>query len=61
MTDNSSRTTLIAGLFVLTGMILLGTLIFEFGTLRHQLRKPYKLYANFLELPNAQLFDTESV
>jgi ABC-type transporter Mla subunit MlaD len=52
MTDKSSRTTLIAGLFVLTGMILLGTLIFEFGTLRHHLRKPYKLYANFLDAQN---------
>ena len=52
MNDNSSRTTLIAGLFVLTGMILLGTLIFEFGTLRHHLRKPYKLYANFLDAQN---------
>jgi len=52
MNDKSSRTTLIAGLFVLIGIILLGTLIFEFGSLRHRLRKPYTLYANFMDAQN---------
>ena len=49
MNDSSNRTTLIAGVFVLVGLIILGTLIFEFGSLRHRLRKPYVLYANFLD------------
>ena len=52
MKDTSNRTTLIAGLFVLGGLVLLGTLIFQFGTLRHRLREPYVLYANFLDAQN---------
>ena len=52
MKDNSNRTTLVAGLFVLGGLVLLGTLIFQFGTLRHRLRQPYVLYANFLDAQN---------
>ncbi len=52
MNEQSNRTTLIAGLFVLVGLVLLGGLIFEFGTLRHRLRKPYVLYANFLDAQN---------
>ena len=40
MNDTSNRTTLTAGLFVLGGLILLGTLIFQYGTLHHRLRKP---------------------
>ena len=52
MKDNTNRTTLIAGLFVLLGLILLGMLIFNFGTLRHQLRKPYALDVVFLDAQN---------
>lgn len=52
MNDQSNRTTLIAGLFVLCGLCLLGGLIFQFGTVRHQLRKPYQIYANFLDAQN---------
>ena len=52
MNDTSNRTTLTAGLFVLGGLILLGTLIFQYGTLHHRLRKPYQLYANFLDAQN---------
>jgi phospholipid/cholesterol/gamma-HCH transport system substrate-binding protein len=52
MNDSANRTTLTAGLFVLIGLILLGTLIFEFGTLRHQLRKPYDLNAVFMDAEN---------
>ncbi len=52
MNDKSNRTTLIAGLFVLVGLVLLGTLIFEFGSLKHQLRKPYSLNAVFLDAQN---------
>ncbi len=52
MNEKNNRTTLIAGLFVLAGMILMGVLIFKFGTLRHRLRKPYTLYANFLDAQN---------
>ena len=52
MNDKSNRTTLIAGRFVLGGIILFGALIFQFGTLRHRLRQPYTLYANFLDAQN---------
>ena len=52
MNDTSNRTTLIAGLFVLGGLVLLGALIFQLGTLRHRLRDPYVLYANFLDAQN---------
>ena len=52
MNDTSNRTTFIAGLFVLGGLVLIGTLIFQFGTLRHRLREPYVLYANFLDAQN---------
>lgn len=52
MNENSNRTTLIAGLFVLGGLVLLGALIFNFGTLKHRLREPYMLYANFLDAQN---------
>lgn len=52
MNDKTNRTTLIAGLFVLVGLVLLGSLIFEFGTLRHRLRKPYALEAVFLDAQN---------
>lgn len=50
--DKTQRTTFIAGLFVLAGLILAGALIFQFGTLRHRLRQPYTLYANFLDAQN---------
>ena len=52
MNENSHRTTLTAGLFVLVGLVLLGALIFNFGGLRHRLREPYKIYANFLDAQN---------
>lgn len=52
MNDTSNRTTLVAGLFVLCGLILLGTLIFQFGTLRHHFREPYRVYVNFLDAQN---------
>ncbi len=52
MKETPERTTLIAGFFVLIGLILLGTLIFEFGTLRHRLRKPYALEAVFMDAQN---------
>lgn len=52
MKDTPNRTTLIAGLFVLVGLVLLGTLIFEFGTLKHRLRKPYALEVVFLDAQN---------
>ena len=52
MNENTNRTTLVAGIFVFVGLVLLGGLIFEFGTLRHRLRKPYVLYANFLDAQN---------
>ncbi|MES2708039.1 MAG: MlaD family protein [Verrucomicrobiota bacterium] len=52
MNDQSNRTTLIAGIFVLCGLSLLGGLIFQFGTLRHRMRQPYQIYANFLDSQN---------
>lgn len=52
MNDHPSRTTFIAGLFVLCGLCLLGGLIFQFGTLRHRMRQPYQIYANFMDAQN---------
>lgn len=50
--EKSKRATLIAGVFVLLGMVLFGSLVFQFGSLRHRLRKPYALYVNFLDAQN---------
>lgn len=52
MTEQSNRTTLIAGLFVLCGLCLLGVLIFQFGSIRHELRKPYRIFVNFMDAQN---------
>ena len=52
MADNPQRTQLIAGIFVLCGIILLGGLVLEFGPLRHWMRKPYTIHANFADAQN---------
>ncbi len=48
----SKRTSLLAGIFVLCGLILLGGLILEFGPLQHRMRKPYTLNATFADAQN---------
>ncbi|RYD35529.1 MAG: MCE family protein [Verrucomicrobiaceae bacterium] len=52
MKDQSRHTTLIAGIFVFCGLCLLGGLIFQFGSLRHRMREPYKIYVNFMDAQN---------
>ena len=52
MADTSKRTQLIAGIFVLCGLVLLGGLILEFGPLRHWLRRPYTIHAVFSDAQN---------
>ena len=47
MADNPQRTQLIAGIFVLCGIVLLGGLVLEFGPLRHWMRRPYTVHAFF--------------
>lgn len=47
MAEPKSRTTLIAGIFVLCGIVLLGGLVLEFGPLQHKMRKPYRIYLVF--------------
>jgi len=51
MAESNQRTQLVAGIFVLCGIILLGGLIMEFGPLQHRFRKPYTIHAIF---PDAQ-------
>ena len=52
MTETPRRTQLVAGIFVLCGIILLGGLILEFGPLRHWMRKPYTIHAVFADAQN---------
>jgi ABC-type transporter Mla subunit MlaD len=47
MAESNNRTTLIAGIFVLCGVVLLGGLIMEYGPLQHWMRKPYSVHAVF--------------
>ena len=52
MAESNKRTQIIAGIFVLCGLVLLGGLILEFGPLRHWMRKPYTLHAVFSDAQN---------
>ena len=52
MKDSEQRTRLLAGVFVLCGLVLLGGLILEFGSLRHKLRGPYRIEVNFMDAQN---------
>jgi len=52
MAENPQRTQLIAGIFVLCGLVLLGGLVLKFGPLRHWLRKPYTIHAVFSDAQN---------
>ena len=52
MSENPRRTQLVAGIFVLCGLILLGGLVLEFGPLRHWMRKPYTIKAVFADAQN---------
>jgi phospholipid/cholesterol/gamma-HCH transport system substrate-binding protein len=52
MAENSRRTQFIAGIFVLFGLVLLGGLVLEFGPLKHWMRRPYTIYANFSDAQN---------
>ncbi len=52
MNGPKDRTNLTAGIFVLCGLVLLAGLILEFGPLRHQMRKPYRIYATFADAQN---------
>jgi phospholipid/cholesterol/gamma-HCH transport system substrate-binding protein len=52
MAEKPHRTQLVAGIFVLCGIVLLGGLILEFGPLRHWLRKPYTIHAAFADAQN---------
>lgn len=52
MNEQNRKTTLLAGAFVVCGLVLLGGLVLEFGSLRHRMRKPYQLHATFLDAQN---------
>jgi phospholipid/cholesterol/gamma-HCH transport system substrate-binding protein len=52
MAEKPHRTQIVAGIFVLCGIVLLGGLILEFGPLRHWLRKPYTIHAVFTDAQN---------
>ena len=52
MADSNSRTQIIAGIFVLCGLVLLAGLILEFGPLQHWMRKPYTVHAIFSDAQN---------
>ena len=52
MAESNSRTQIVAGIFVLCGLVLLGGLILEFGPLRHWMRKPYTINAIFADAQN---------
>src|SRR5688572_12582750 len=52
MAESNHRTQLVAGIFVLCGIILLGGLIMEFGPLQHRIRKPYTIHAVFSDAQN---------
>lgn len=52
MAESSNRTQIVAGIFVLCGIVLLGGLIMEFGPLQHRLRKPYTIHAVFSDAQN---------
>jgi phospholipid/cholesterol/gamma-HCH transport system substrate-binding protein len=52
MAEKPQRTQIVAGIFVLCGIVLLGGLILEFGPLRHWMRKPYTVYATFADAQN---------
>src|SRR5689334_15627534 len=52
MAESNQRTQLVAGIFVLCGIVLLGGLIMEFGPLRHWMRKPYTIQAVFSDAQN---------
>lgn len=52
MAESNQRTQLVAGIFVLCGLVLLGGLIMEFGPLKHRMRKPYTIHAVFADAQN---------
>jgi len=52
MAEHPHRTQIVAGIFVLCGIVLLGGLVLEFGPLRHWLRKPYTIHAVFSDAQN---------
>ena len=52
MAESTQRTQLVAGIFVLFGLVLLGGLILEFGPLQHRMRKPYTIHAVFADAQN---------
>jgi phospholipid/cholesterol/gamma-HCH transport system substrate-binding protein len=52
MAESNQRTQLLAGIFVLCGLVLLGGLVMEFGPLQHRLRRPYAIHAVFSDAQN---------
>jgi phospholipid/cholesterol/gamma-HCH transport system substrate-binding protein len=52
MAESNQRNLLIAGIFVLCGLLLLGFLIMEYGPLQHWVRRPYKIKAVFSDAQN---------
>ncbi len=52
MAESNSRTQIVAGIFVLCGLVLMGGLILEFGPLQHLMRKPYTVHAIFSDAQN---------
>ena len=52
MAESNSRTQIVAGIFVLCGLVLIGGLILEFGPLQHWMRKPYTVHAIFSDAQN---------
>lgn len=52
MNDNQNRIRLVAGVFVLCGLVFLAGLVLEFGSLRHKLRKPYRVSVTFMDAQN---------
>jgi phospholipid/cholesterol/gamma-HCH transport system substrate-binding protein len=47
MTESSQRNQIIAGIFVLLGLVFVCGLVLEFGPLQHRMRKPYTVFADF--------------
>ncbi len=52
MAESNTRPQLIAGIFVLCGMVLIAGLILEFGPLQHWMRRPYTIHAVFADTQN---------
>lgn len=52
MAESNQRNLLVAGIFVLCGLLLLGFLIMEYGPLQHWIRRPYKIKAIFSDAQN---------